>query len=75
MSYIIEYRRLTAFRRYILNGHTFLGAKVPTLYSSLTVNETEVSNPTIYGDVNPYVFKYGEVVEVVMNNLHSNLVS
>ena len=48
---------------------------MPTLYSSLTVNETEVSNPTIYGDVNPYVFKYGEVIEVVMNNLHSNLVS
>jgi iron transport multicopper oxidase len=61
--------------RYILNGHTFIGAKVPTLYSSLTVNETEVSNPTVYGDVNPYIFKYGEVVEVVMNNLHSNLVS
>lgn len=60
--------------RYILNGHTYLGAKVPTLYSSLTVDETDVSDPTVYGNVNPYVLKYGEVVEVVMNNLHTNLV-
>ncbi|THW00187.1 hypothetical protein D6D26_05756, partial [Aureobasidium pullulans] len=59
--------------RYILNGHTYLGAKVPTLYSSLTVDETDVSDPTVYGNVNPYVLKYGEVVEVVMNNLHTNL--
>ena len=55
-------------------GHTYLGAKVPTLYSSLTVDETDVSDPTVYGNVNPYVLKYGEVVEVVMNNLHTNLV-
>ncbi|THW28037.1 hypothetical protein D6D23_02314 [Aureobasidium pullulans] len=59
--------------RYILNGHTYLGAKVPTLYSSLTVDETDVSDPTVYGNVNPYVLRYGEVVEVVMNNLHTNL--
>ncbi|KAG9679669.1 conidial pigment biosynthesis oxidase Abr1/brown 1, partial [Aureobasidium melanogenum] len=64
---------ITGISRYTLNGHTYLGAKVPTLYSTLTVNESEASNPDVYGDINPYVFKYGEVVEVVMNNLHSNL--
>jgi iron transport multicopper oxidase len=56
-----------------LNGHTYLGAKVPSLYTTLTVDENDVSNPVVYGNVNPYVFKYGEVVEVVLNNLHTNV--
>ncbi|KAI5196373.1 hypothetical protein E4T39_07839 [Aureobasidium subglaciale] len=64
---------ITGISRYILNGHTYLGAKVPSLYTSITVNDTDASNPDVYGNVNPYVFKYGEVVEVVMNNLHTNL--
>lgn len=56
-----------------MNGYTYLGARVPTLYTALTVNESDVSNPEVYGRVNPYVFKYNEVVEVVINNLHSNV--
>lgn len=56
-----------------MNGYTYLGADVPTLYTALTIDKQDVSDPAVYGNVNPFVFKHNEVVEVVINNLHTNL--
>ncbi len=42
--------------------------KVPTLYSVATTG-TNNTNPIVYGHVNPFVFSYGDVVDVVINNL------
>jgi iron transport multicopper oxidase len=30
-------------------------------------------NTAVYGDVNPYLIKHGDIVEVVINNLNTNL--
>jgi iron transport multicopper oxidase len=33
----------------------------------------DAANPEVYGQVNPYVLKHGEIVEIVINNLNTNL--
>ena len=59
--------------RFTVNNNTYLPPKVPTLYTANTVGTELASNPEVYGQVNPFVLKYGEVVEIVINNHHPNL--
>ncbi|AEY95290.1 FABR228Cp [Eremothecium gossypii FDAG1] len=49
------------------NNITYTTPKVPTLTTALTAGEF-ASNPLIYGNVNPFVLRYGEIVEIVINN-------
>ncbi|KAL8719660.1 MAG: hypothetical protein Q9225_003357 [Loekoesia sp. 1 TL-2023] len=62
--------------RATINNSTYLTQKVPSLYTALTVPSRYTSNPLIYGHVNPYVIKSGDIVEIILNNinpLHNNL--
>ncbi|KAL2017206.1 hypothetical protein VTK56DRAFT_2413 [Thermocarpiscus australiensis] len=47
----------------------YVHQKVPTLYTALSAGD-EAVNPVIYGAVNPYMIKKGQVVEFILNNLH-----
>src|SRR2546429_2673001 len=56
------------FLRGYFNNITYIFPKVPTLYTVLTVGKDAV-NPVVYGiDVNPFVFRQGEIIEIVVNN-------
>ena len=41
---------------------------MPTFFSALTAPATYQQNPQIYGQVNPQVLQYGQVVEIDLNN-------
>ncbi|KAI1438412.1 Cupredoxin [Xylaria sp. CBS 124048] len=58
------------YPRACFNDTTFIGQKVPTLYSvaSLGENNTEVE---AYGQVGAFTVGYGEVLEIVINNKDS----
>lgn len=56
-----------------MNDKTYLHQKVPTLYSALTLPKEYVTNPLVYGQVNPIIIKHNDIVEIVINNLNSNL--
>ncbi|KAF2431844.1 ferroxidase [Tothia fuscella] len=52
-----------------INNITYLQQKVPTLYTALTAPDHLKMNPKIYGvNSNPIPVKYGDVVELVINN-------
>ncbi|KAK0728667.1 multicopper oxidase like protein [Lasiosphaeria miniovina] len=53
--------------RSCLNGLTYLTQPVPTLYTATTTGENN-TNPLIYGQVNPAIVNYGDVVQIVLNN-------
>ncbi|BCR85366.1 multicopper oxidase abr1 [Aspergillus chevalieri] len=57
--------------RFTINRQTYRAPEVPTLYTALTADDP--MDEAIYGQVNPMVVNYGEVVEIVINNHHSNL--
>lgn len=59
--------------RFTTNNETYLPQKVPSLYTALSVGSNYSSDPVVYGDVSPFVLKYGEVVEIVINDYHQNL--
>ncbi|KAI2745867.1 CAZyme family AA1 [Penicillium roqueforti] len=59
--------------RFTVNGKTYIAPKVPSLYTANTVGPEFSSNPDVYGQVNPFVVKYNEVVEIIINNHHNNL--
>lgn len=59
--------------RFDINNESYIGQNVPSLYSALTVGGNYSSNPLVYGQVSPYVVKYNDVVEIVINNKHTNL--
>ncbi|CAI7651800.1 unnamed protein product [Penicillium glandicola] len=59
--------------RFTINGQTYIEPEVPSLYTANTVGPEFSSNPAVYGQVNPFVVKYGDVVEIVINNHHNNL--
>ncbi|KAJ6110443.1 Multicopper oxidase type 2 [Penicillium sp. IBT 16267x] len=59
--------------RFTINNQTYLAQDVPTLYTANTVGPEYASNPAVYGQVNPFVVKHNEVVELVINNHHDNL--
>lgn len=55
------------------NGITYTAPKVPTLYSVLSSGKL-ANNPAIYGsNTNTFVLQYGEVVEIVLNNMDPGL--
>lgn len=50
------------------NDISYVGPKVPTLYSALTTGPY-ANNVTVYGsDTNSYVLPHNEVIEIVLNN-------
>lgn len=59
--------------RFTINDITYIPQKVPTLYTALSVGNYS-TNPLVYGvNINPFVLKYGEVIELIINNRHDNL--
>ncbi|TQB71010.1 hypothetical protein MPDQ_007931 [Monascus purpureus] len=59
--------------RWVVNNITYLTPEVPTLYTALTIGEQYIFNQEVYGQVNPYVLNYGDVVEIILNDYDSNL--
>ncbi|KAJ5649661.1 Multicopper oxidase type 2 [Penicillium longicatenatum] len=59
--------------RFTVNNKTYIAQDVPTLYTANTVGAEFASNPAVYGQVNPFIVKHNEVVEIVINNHHNNL--
>ncbi|KAK3356445.1 Cupredoxin [Lasiosphaeria hispida] len=53
-----------------VNGKSYVHQKVPTLYTVLSAG-AEAENPDIYGAVNPYFVKKGEIVDIILNNRHT----
>ncbi|AMD20196.1 HDL548Wp [Eremothecium sinecaudum] len=51
----------------LFNNFTYVQQKVPTLTTVLT-SEKNCTNPIIYGNINPIILGYDEVVEIVINN-------
>lgn len=49
------------------NGKSYVPQTVPALYTAATVGEAN-TDPSVYGQVNPYVFEIGDVVQLVVNN-------
>ncbi|KAJ5104624.1 hypothetical protein NUU61_001971 [Penicillium alfredii] len=66
-------KEINGVTRYTINNETYLPPEVPTIYTANTIRPDLVSNPKVYGHVNPIVVKYGQVVEIVINNHHPNL--
>ncbi|PYH97980.1 hypothetical protein BO71DRAFT_317288 [Aspergillus ellipticus CBS 707.79] len=58
---------------YTINNMTYKAPDVPTLYTAINADPETAMDPSIYGDVNPFVVNYGDVVEIVLNNHHTNL--
>ena len=56
------------YPRSCFNNLTYIPQNVPTLYTAATTGNNN-TNPGIYGQVNPFVVKYGDIVQIVVNNL------
>lgn len=57
----------------LFNDITYTAPKVPTLYTALFSGKL-ATNPAIYGsNTNTFVLLYGEVVEIVLNNMDPGL--
>lgn len=41
---------------------------MPTLYSAATTGDDN-TNPDVYGQVNPFIVDYGDIVQIVVNNI------
>jgi iron transport multicopper oxidase len=59
--------------RFEVNKVTYLEPEVPSLYTALSVGDEYVGNPQVYGPANPIVIKHNDIVEIIMNNQHTNL--
>lgn len=64
---------INGIRRFTINNKTYIPQEVPTLYTANTIGKDLASNPEVYGQVNPFIVHYGDVVEIVINNHHNNL--
>lgn len=53
-----------------VNGKAYVEQNVPTLYTALSTGK-DAANPAVYGQVNPFIVKKGDVVEIIVNNLHN----
>ncbi|KAI4147817.1 MAG: hypothetical protein LQ340_005362 [Diploschistes diacapsis] len=58
--------------RFAINGQTYLSPQVPSLYSAISTGSNN-TNPIVYGQTNPFVLQHNAVVEIVMNDYHTNL--
>ncbi|KAK0118499.1 hypothetical protein ONS95_007390 [Cadophora gregata] len=54
--------------RTYFNNITYIPQKVPSFFTAISTG-TSNTNPLIYGAVNPYVVKKGEIVQITVNNL------
>jgi len=54
--------------RTYFNNITYVRQKVPSLFTAISTG-TSNTNPLIYGAVNPYIVKQGEIVQITVNNL------
>ncbi|KAJ5884713.1 conidial pigment biosynthesis oxidase Abr1/brown 1 [Penicillium taxi] len=59
--------------RFVVNNHTYYEQDTPTLYTALMEQSYGKDNVSAYGEVNPYVVNYGDVVEIVLNDHHNNI--
>lgn len=59
--------------RFVVNNQTYSEQKVPSLYTALALELQNNTGLSAYGQVNPYVVHYGDIVEIVVNDYHSNL--
>jgi iron transport multicopper oxidase len=56
-------------RRATINGVSYVGQKVPTLFTAMSAPKNVVMNPLIYGaNSNSFVFKLNQTVEIVLIN-------
>ncbi|KAK3685034.1 multicopper oxidase like protein [Podospora appendiculata] len=61
-------RDVNGYPRACFNNLTYIDQKVPTLYTAATTNDSN-TNPVVYGQVNPFILKYNDVIQIVVNNL------
>ncbi|KAK7754697.1 hypothetical protein SLS62_003254 [Diatrype stigma] len=54
--------------RSCFNSTTYIPQRVPTLYSAASLGRPDNANAAAYGQVNPFIVEYGDVVEIVVNN-------
>jgi iron transport multicopper oxidase len=59
----------TGFPRAFINGKPYIHQKVPTLYTVLSAGP-DAEDVAVYGEVNPFIVKKNQVVELIVNNLH-----
>lgn len=59
--------------RFTVNGQTYIPPQTPTLYTALDAEPWSLRDPALYGQVNPLILEYGDIVEIVINNRHNNL--
>ena len=67
------FKNINGIARSVINNVTYLPPRIPSLYTAATVGVNHSSNPEVYGQVNPFILKYGENVEIIVNNNHNNL--
>lgn len=67
-----DFAHIDGIQRAIINNVTYLNQKVPSLYTALSVGKHNAKDPRVYGQVNPIVVSYGDIVEVVLNNYDIN---
>lgn len=58
--------------RAVVNGKSYFQPKVPSLYTALTVGKNNAKNSKVYGQTNPLVVEYGDIVEIVLKNYDTN---
>jgi iron transport multicopper oxidase len=68
----INSANISGISRFTANNETYLTQKVPSAYTALTTGEHN-SNADVYGQVNPFIIKHNDVVEIVINNVNGNL--
>ncbi|KUJ17470.1 uncharacterized protein LY89DRAFT_584830 [Mollisia scopiformis] len=54
--------------RAMVNGQTYLSQLVPTFFTALTAPSEYQMNTAIYGQVNPQILPFGQVIEIDLNN-------
>ncbi|KAK4191182.1 putative iron transport multicopper oxidase FET3 [Podospora australis] len=55
------------YPRACFNNITYIGQPVPALFTAATTGESN-TNPAIYGQINPFIVEYGDIVQIVVNN-------
>jgi iron transport multicopper oxidase len=55
------------YPRSCFNNKTYIAQKVPTMYSVATTGDSN-EDPTTYGQVNPFIYSYDDIIEIVINN-------
>ena len=59
---------LTSRTSAYFNNETYVAQNTPTLFTALTTGE-DAMDPRVYGQVNPIIYKKGEIIDVTINNL------